>query len=125
MISSYKELTVWQKSMKLVRLVYETTRQMPKDELYGLTNQMRRAAVSIPSNIAEGQQRKNLKEYLQFIRISYGSAAELETQIFLVKDLYPHINVDSLETSILEIRKMLNGLLKSLENPTCNLEPVT
>src|SRR5437870_2161550 len=88
MIQSYKDLIVWQKSMELVKEVYRITGKLPNHELYGLSNQLRRAAVSIPSNIAEGQQRRGTKEFTQFLRISYGSAAEVETQLLIAKDLY-------------------------------------
>lgn len=82
---------------------------------------MRRAAVSIPSNIAEGQQRKNLKEYLQFLRISYGSSAELETQIIIAKDSYSKIDFSKAESLLEEVQKMLNVLIIKLENK--NLAP--
>ncbi len=75
MLKSFKELTVWNRAIELVREIYKETSKLPANEIYGLSSQMRRAAVSIPSNIAEGQSRKNLKEFLQFLRVSYGSAA--------------------------------------------------
>lgn len=86
-VRSYRDLVVWQKSMDLVVAVYEVTAAMPKEELYGLTNQMRRAAVSIPSNVAEGQGRKNDRELLRFLGISQGSLCELETQLTLAERL--------------------------------------
>jgi len=86
MISSHKELTAYQKAYQLVLLIYEMTGKFPKIEMYGLANQMRRCAVSIPSNIAEGYMRGS-KEYIQFLKIALGSAAELETQLSLSKDL--------------------------------------
>lgn len=116
MITSYRDLIVWQKSMDLVKEIYRITKFLPKDELYGLSSQMRRASVSIPSNIAEGQQRKNTKEFCQFLRISYGSAAELETQILLSKNIYPKIGFSKAESLLQEIRKMLNSLMQKLEN---------
>ncbi len=116
MITSYRDLFVWQKSMELVKEIYRATKLFPKDETYGLSSQMRRAAVSIPSNIAEGQQRKNTKEFCQFLRISYGSAAELETQVLLSKDIYPTIDFLKTESLLQEIRKMLNKLIQKLEN---------
>ncbi|MBI2670259.1 MAG: four helix bundle protein [Candidatus Yanofskybacteria bacterium] len=115
MVNSYKDLTVWQRSLELVKEIYKTTRFLPKDEIYGLTNQMRRAAISIPSNIAEGHQRKNLKEYLQFLRISYGSAAELETQLIISKEIYPRIDFLTAESLLKEVHKMLNTLIQKLE----------
>ena len=86
-IKSYKELIVWQKSIKLVKEIFILTDKFPKSELYGLVSQMRRAAVAIPSNIAEGYGRKSSKEYAQFYSIAYGSALELETQLILSKRL--------------------------------------
>jgi len=115
-IKSYKELKVWQKAIELVKEVYKATTQLPKNEIYGLSIQMRRAAVSIPSNIAEGQLRKNLREYLQFLRIAYGSTAELETQIVIAKDLYSKINYCQLEALLLEVQKMLNVMISKLED---------
>ena len=114
-IKSYKELKVWQKAIELVKEAYKATTQFPRNEIYGLSIQMRRAAVSIPSNIAEGQMRKNLKEYLQFLRVAYGSAAELETQTIIAKDLYPTINYNQLEALLLEVQKMLNVMISKLE----------
>ncbi|MBW2740178.1 MAG: four helix bundle protein [Deltaproteobacteria bacterium] len=86
MVKSYKELTAYQKAYQLVVLIYKMTSSFPKAELYGLTSQMRRSAVSIPSNMAEGYMRGS-KEYTQFLKIALGSAAELETQLSLSKDL--------------------------------------
>jgi len=114
-IKCYKELNVWQKAIELVKEIYKATAYFPKDEIYGLSIQMRRAVVSIPSNIAEGQSRKNLKEYLQFLRISYSSAAELETQIIIAKDLYSKINYNKVESLLLEVQKMLNVMISKLE----------
>jgi four helix bundle protein len=114
-LKSYKELKVWQKAIELVKETYKVSRQFPKSETYGLSIQMRRAAVSIPSNIAEGQLRKNLKEYLQFLRIAYSSTAELETQVIIAKDLYPKIDYNRLESLLLEVQKMLNVMISKLE----------
>lgn len=84
---TYKDLIVWQKSIDLVYEVYALTRKFPKDELYGLTSQMRRAAVSIPSNITEGYRRQAIGEYHQFLYIANASASELETQLIISKNL--------------------------------------
>ena len=81
------QLIVWQESMKLVRLVYQVTREFPREEIYGLTNQLRRAAVSIPSNIAEGAARVGNREFIQFLNIAQGSLSEVETQLLIAKDL--------------------------------------
>src|SRR2546423_585737 len=102
-VESYKELIVWQKSIKLAKEDYLFTAKFPRHEMYGLTSQMRRAAVAIPSNIAEGQSRKNLKEYIQFLNIAYGSAAELETQVILSKDLYQNIDYRNAELLLIEV----------------------
>jgi len=115
-LKSYKELIVWQKAIELVKEVYRFTEGFPKNEAYGLSIQMRRAAVSVPSNIAECYLRKNLKEYLQFLRIAYGSSAELETQLIIAKDLYQKVNYQKAESLLEEVQKMLNVMIKKLEN---------
>ncbi len=84
---SYKDLIVWQKSMKLVINVYSLTKKFPQEEIYGLTSQIRRSAVSVPSNIAEGYSRQHGSEYIQFLSIAYASAAEFETQLLIAQDL--------------------------------------
>ena len=86
-INTYRDLIVWQKSMDLVVEIYKLTKNFPKSEIYGLTSQMKRCAVSIPSNIAEGRRRGSRKDYRHFLIIAYGSGAELETQIEIVKRL--------------------------------------
>ena len=103
---SFKDLIVWQKSYKLVLEIYKTTRAFPKSEDYGLSQQLRRAAVSIPSNIAEGYGRKHKAEYNQFLSIAYGSLLELETQILLAKDLN-----ETIEKLIKEVGSMLYRML--------------
>lgn len=113
-VLSFKELTVWQKSMTLANLVYQVSRKLPTEERYGLASQMQRCAVSIPSNIAEGNKRTSAKDYIQFLRTASGSAAELETQLILTKDIYK-LNV-SQELSLLEeVQKMLQVLKKKLQ----------
>lgn len=86
-MQSYRELIVWKKGIELVTEIYALSANFPKEEIYGLTSQMRRSAVSIPSNIAEGYARKHSKEYIQFVRIAYGSGAQLETQLEIAKNL--------------------------------------
>lgn len=115
-ISSYKDLTVWQKSITLTLLVYELTRSFPKEELYGLTSQMRRAAASIPANIAEGSTRGYLKGYINFLSIAYGSGAELETFLVIAKELGHVSESDYAEATaqLNEVMRMLNGLIKKL-----------
>lgn len=111
---SYKELIVWQRSMQLVFEVYKTTALMPNEERFGLVSQKRRAAVSIPSNIAEGYKRRKLGEYIQFLSIADASAAELETQILISKELYPHINYTKEEALLLEVQKMMVVMIQKL-----------
>ena len=91
------------------------TSKFPTAETYGLISQMRRAAISIPSNIAEGQKRKDLPEYLQFLRIADGSAAELETQLTISKRLYANLDYSAIESLLEEVQKMLNVLIKTLK----------
>ena len=116
-MNSYKELIVWKKSFEFVKKVYKATDNFPKQESYGLTSQIRRAAVSIPSNIAEGFVRKHTKEFSQFISIAFGSGAELETQLLLAKDLsyIPQGEYLTLNELLQEIMKMLNSLLSKLK----------
>ena len=113
----YKGLTVWQQARKLVKAVYEITQAFPPSELYGLTSQMRRAAVSVAANIAEGNARYSSQEYAQFISIARGSAAELETLFQLSADLGYVLESDMEESmqSIDEISRMLNKLRQSLK----------
>ncbi|MBI2633138.1 MAG: four helix bundle protein [Parcubacteria group bacterium] len=114
---SYKELIVWQRAMELVIAVYSITEYYPKSELYGLTSQTRRAAVSIPSNIAEGRMRGSKKEFHQFLIIAYGSGAELETQIEIAKRIYfdKNLNFYIVDNLLLETMKMLNKMLSNLK----------
>jgi len=116
-INSYKDLTVWQKSIELVKLIYQLTKQLPRSEEYGLIIQMRRAAIAIASNIAEGFGRRNIKEYIQFLYISVASCFELETQLIITEQNY---NLDVSETmSILnEIIRMLYSLISKLKPKT-------
>jgi four helix bundle protein len=115
-LRSFRDLKVWQKSMDLAEATYKATRAFPGEERFGLVSQMRRAAVSIPSNIAEGQSRNSTGEFTQFLGLAKGSLAELETQVELAKRLQ-FLNTEShsnLLRAITEIGKMLNGLLTSL-----------
>jgi four helix bundle protein len=123
-IHSYKDLIVWQKSMDLVVLIYQLTSQFPKEELFGLCSQIRRSAVSIPSNIAEGRYRGTKNDYLHFLRMSYGSGAELETQIEISKRLEKMKDLDyvKLDALLIEVMKMLNIMIKNLNpNKSTNL----
>ncbi|HEY4501610.1 MAG TPA: four helix bundle protein [Candidatus Paceibacterota bacterium] len=114
--NSFRDLIVWQKSMNLAKQIYALGKKLPLDERFGLISQIQRCAVSIPSNIAEGNKRSTVKDYVQFLRIASGSAAELETQLLLVRDVY---NVSTEEPLRLldEIQRMLQMLIKRLLQP--------
>ena len=118
MLKNYKDLRVWKKSYELCLEVYRITAKFPTEERYGLTLQIRRSVVSIPSNIAEGYGRKTTLDYVRMLYISYGSVCELETQILLVGDLGLIENGElfTLKKDIAEIERMLKTLIKSLEN---------
>lgn len=117
-MKTHKDLDCWKKGVELVTYVYKVTKDFPKDELYGLTNQIRRAAISIPSNIAEGAARNSNKEFVQFLYIALGSISELETQFIISKNLnfisdeiYEYIN-----NLILNVKKLILGLIKYEKN---------
>jgi len=112
---NYKELKVWQKARELVKFIYNLTSKFPKEETYGLTLQMRRAVVSISSNISEGAGHFSNKEFIRFLEISYSSSCELDTQLILSQDI-DYINTNELKEGsdkIIEIQKMLSGLMNS------------
>ncbi len=113
-VKTHKDLDVWKKSIDYVTMLYKETATFPRDEIYGLTNQMRRAVISIPSNIAEGAARKSNKEFIQFLYIAHGSAAELETQLIVAKNLrfLDDKAFDLLNKERDEIGRMLFGLIK-------------
>lgn len=113
-IESFKQLQVWQRSVELVEEIYEVTKNFPREELYGLTDQMRRAAVAIPSNIAEGKKRGTRKDFTQFLRIADGSAAELETQMIIAQKLYPKADFSRAQALLPEVQKMLIVMIKKL-----------
>ena len=115
-VQNYKDLIVWQKSMNLVADVYKLTKLLPKEEIYALALQMRRAVISIPSNIAEGQKRKSSKEFCNFLSIARGSLGELETQLLICVQLN-YLSEQQIESSINlceEIFKMLNALIEKI-----------
>lgn len=116
MPQTYRDLVVWQKAMELVTEVYRSTAAFPKDEIYGLTSQLRRAAVSIPANIAEGQGRLTQGEFCQFLGYARGSLLELETLIIVASNLnyLETKQVAQLLSRTAEVGKMLNGLLNSI-----------
>ncbi|MDP3940908.1 MAG: four helix bundle protein [bacterium] len=116
-LKSYKELIVWQKAMQLVKVIFLLTESFPKSELFGLVSQMRRAAISIPSNIAEGYGRHSSKEYSQFCSVANGSALELETQLLLSGDL-GFGDTQKREDALLlleEVLKMLRVMIQKIE----------
>ena len=112
---SHKNLKVYKESMDFVSSIYKITKGFPDDEKFGLTSQMRRAAISIPSNIAEGAARKNTKEYIQFLYYSLGSASEIETQLDLAERLGFWKQTGTMQEQIHYIISMLTGLIKSLQ----------
>jgi len=117
MLKNYKELHVWQKAYQFCLEIYKVTKTFPNEEKYGLTSQIRRAAISIPSNIAEGYGRKSSGEYIQFLYVAYGSNCELETQLLLSGDLgyIEKIGLESLLKSVGDIERMLKALIRSLQ----------
>ncbi|TAL19433.1 four helix bundle protein [Patescibacteria group bacterium] len=125
-MSSYKDLIVWQKAMQLVKKVYSLTQLLPREELYGLASQMKRAAVSVPCNIAEGFRRNHRQEQIQFFAVSYGSGAELETQIEICKQLgFAKAEQTKVAEDILnEVMRMLNTfsipMSRRLQDSTTN-----
>jgi four helix bundle protein len=127
---SYRDLLVWQKSISLAKAIYKLTAAFPSEEKFGLISQMRRAAVSVPSNIAEGQARNTTGEFVQFISHAEGSLAELDTQLTLAVEL-GFVTADKIKScaaSIDELRRMLNGLRRVVSGqkpPTRHLSPIT
>lgn len=117
-------MIAWQKGIRLCKVVYKMTEKFPKEEMYGLVSQMRRCAVSIPSNIAEGRNRGTRKDFAQFLRIALGSAAELETQIEIAKELSYVTDKECVEAYGLldEVSKMVMSLIKKF---SIKLAPIT
>ncbi len=117
MLRTFKDLIVWQKSYALCGRIYTLTKQFPSDERFGLTSQLRRASVSIPSNISEGYNRDTTREYVRFLFIALGSLGEVETQIMLGRDLClcEARQCDELLELVAEINRMLRALIRSLK----------
>jgi four helix bundle protein len=117
-LASYRDLEVWQKAMRLIVLSYRCTRSFPADERFGLTAQIRRAAISVAANIAEGHERRHLGDYLRHISFARGSVAELETELLAAEDLRYARRCDLAPLYLLcdEISRMLTGLRRSLES---------
>ncbi len=114
-IKSFRELTVWQRGVELAKEIYHATRDFPPREVFGLQSQMCRAAVSIPSNIAEGHRRSTKKDFLHFLRIADGSAAELETQILIAESAHASIDYSKASGLLTEVQKMLSVMIKNFE----------
>ena len=115
---TYKELKVWQKGIELTKAVYDVVKFLPKEEMYALSDQMRRAVISIPSNIAEGYKRNSDKDFIHFLSIANGSAAELETQMIIAVEL-GFLSQEQAQLSLClceEVEKMLNSLIGKLKN---------
>lgn len=115
-IKSFKDLEIWKKGMEISKGIYKLTRQLPKEEQYGLVTQMRRSAVSLPANIAEGFRRRHNREYRQFLHIALGSSGELETYLELCKELY-HLDGPSLVDlcrTLESFQRMTNSLVGKL-----------
>jgi len=116
-METHKDLRVWQQSMEMVTLIYKMTKAFPKDEIFGLVSQMRRAAISVPSNIAEGYARGTDREKLHFLRISSGSISEIETQLTLSLNLeyIGQETYDKLSNQMTSLWKQLNALISSIK----------
>jgi four helix bundle protein len=115
-IRTYQDLIVWQKSMALAVLIYEVTRDFPKEEIYGLTVQIRRSAVSVPSNIGEGYGRNSTGDYRRFLQVAMGSVCELETQLILTSRLgfLSKSQYDRLASDLDEVERMLSALIRKV-----------
>lgn len=111
MLGGYKDLLVWQKAMTLVKITYRTCDQLPRHEQFILVSQMLRAAISIPSNIAEGWSRNRKLEFIRFLEIAYASSCELETQILICEDRYKNVEYNETHQLITEVQKMLSKLI--------------
>lgn len=123
MAATYRDLLAWQKAMALVSEIYRVTRSFPREELYTLTSQLRRAAISIPSNIAEGQVRQSRKEFYYFLITARGSLAEIETQLHIARDLDYTADecLNTLSERTSEVGRILNGLISSIKAKIDNL----
>ena len=121
-VKDHKDLDVWNKAMDLVEDIYILSKKFPHDEIYGLSSQIKRAVVSIPSNIAEGAERRGSKEFVQYLYISMGSLAEVETQILLAQRLKFIADIGHILEKIVNIRQMLHGLIRYLNR---NLQEVS
>lgn len=117
-LRSYQELEVWKLGMELAKAIYPATQALPKYETYALADQLRRAAVSIPTNIAEGYQRNHRKEYLQYLSVAAGSQAELTTLLILAREVHSFAEAPELLQRCETLGKMLTNMRNTLKNPT-------
>ncbi|MCH7591404.1 MAG: four helix bundle protein [Planctomycetes bacterium] len=111
---TFRDLIVWKKAIAMTKIVYQVSRDLPMEERYGLTSQMRRAAVSVASNIAEGNARQARPDYIHFLMIARGSLAELETQLIIAGELHMLSETETIMEAIQETRRILQGLITSL-----------
>ena len=118
-VKTHKDLNVWKEAIRLAKQIYLITRKLPDDEKYGMSSQLKRSAISIPSNIAEGAGRNSIKEYIKFLYVSLGSLSELETQLILSYELGLITDITANQNVEL-VRKMLLGLIKALKSKTHN-----
>ncbi len=114
-IQNFKDLIVWQKAMMLAEESYKITNVFPQSELFGLVSQIKRSAISIPSNIAEGNKR-GTKDYVRFLKIAYGSSAELETQLLLSQKLFPTVDFSKTINLVIEVEKMISTIITKLSS---------
>lgn len=115
-IKSYKDLQVWKNGIEISKEAYKIASHLPKEEIFGLTSQIKRSSVSIPSNIAEGRGRGTRKDFAQFLHIAQGSLLELETQIILISEIYPKIKIDTIMKLIEDEKKMLSVMISKLKS---------
>ena len=113
-LKTHKNLDAWSKAIELVEAVYSVTKGFPRTEIYGLTSQLRRAAVSVPSNIAEGAARSSTKEFIQFLHVALGSVSEVETQLIIAQRLDYLSDAKSIEEQIEAVRRLILGLIRYL-----------
>jgi four helix bundle protein len=126
-INSYRDLDVWKQSRQLVKFIYQLSKAFPKEEQFGLINHLRRAAISVPSNIAEGTGRNHKKDSIQFFFIARGSLYEIETQLIIACDL-EFISEDQLREILIQVtrcKKLLNGFINYFQKQTNNDQPIT
>ncbi|MDD3437007.1 MAG: four helix bundle protein [Candidatus Gastranaerophilales bacterium] len=120
---NHKDLEVWKLAMEFITDIYSITKKFPKEEFYGLTNQIRRCAISIPSNIAEGSARQSDKELIQFLYIALGSVSELETQLIIARNLNYINEIENYIKQLISIRSLTLGLIKYIKNKNKSLHP--